>query len=296
MRTLLVAVVALPLALALPAAPALAQQSSGAPTPGTRASGLSGAFTGVADDASAVFWNPAGLASGGFFSLVLDHSSRDAGSATLLALGTPPLGLTYYRTDTGPAGEGRNRLVTHQAGATAVQSLADRIAVGATVKVVHGEARAGSGPPVSSNKVDLDVGVMAAGSLGRIGLAIHNLTAPSFDTSDTPLKLERRFRGGISLNIARKTMVSADLDFNTTDDVATGDPWREAAIGAEIQPLRKGWVRGGVHWNTAGDRATPGTTIGGSYAVYGATLADVYASFGSDDRTRGWGVGMRFVF
>ena len=296
MRSLLVPVVAFPLLLTLAAAPALAQQSGGAPAPGTRASGLSGAFTGVADDASAVFWNPAGLASGGFFSLVLDHSSRDAGSATLLALGTPPLGLTYYRTDTGPAGDGRNRLVTHQAGVTAVQSLADRIAVGATVKVVHGEAQTGSGPPVSSNKVDLDVGVMAAGSLGRIGLAIHNLTAPSFGTADTPMKLERRFRGGISLNIARKTMVSADLDFNTTDDVATGDPWREAAIGAEFQPLRKGWLRGGVHWNTAGDRATPGTTIGGSYAVYGATLADAYVSFGSDDRTRGWGVGMRFVF
>jgi hypothetical protein len=138
--------------------------------------------------------------------------------------------------------------------------------------------------------------VMAAGSLGRIGLAIHNLTEPSFETTAGPLTLERRFRGGISLNLARKTMVSADLDFNTTADVATGDPWREAAIGAEIQPMRKGWLRAGVHWNTAGDRATPGTTIGGSYAVYGATLADAYASFGSDDRTRGWGVGMRFVF
>ena len=296
MRSLLAVLVALPVVLTAAASPALAQQSAGAPTPGARASGFSGAFTGVADDASAVFWNPAGLASGGFFSLVLDHSSRNEGSATLLALSTPPLGLTYYRTATGRAGDGRNSLVTHQAGATVVQSLADRIAVGATLKVVHGEARAGSGPRVSSNKVDLDVGVMAAGSLGRIGVVIHNVAEPSFDTSAGPLTLERRVRGGLSLNLARKTMVSADLDFNTTTDVATGEPWREAAIGGEIQPVRKGWLRAGVHWNTAGDHATPGTTIGGSYAVYGGTLADAYVSFGSDDRTRGWGVGMRFVF
>jgi hypothetical protein len=284
------------LLLATVAAPVLAQQSAGAPAPGARASGLGGAFTGVADDASAVFWNPAGLASGGFFSLVLDHSARDDGATTLLALSTPPLGLAYYRTDTGSASEGRNSLVTHNAGVTFVQSLADRIAVGATLKVVHGEARADGGAAVSSNKVDLDVGVMASGSLGRIGFAVHNLAEPSFETTADRLTLERRFRGGLSLNTGRKTMVSADFDFNTTHDVATGEPWREAAIGAEFQPTRKASLRGGVRWNTTGDRAAPAGSIGGSYAVYGATLADAYASFGADDRTNGWGLGLRFVF
>ena len=36
---------------------------------GTRAQGMGGAFVGVADDASAVYWNPAGLAGGAYFSL-----------------------------------------------------------------------------------------------------------------------------------------------------------------------------------------------------------------------------------
>jgi long-chain fatty acid transport protein len=31
---------------------------------GTRAAGMGGAFVGVADDASAIYWNPAGLAVG----------------------------------------------------------------------------------------------------------------------------------------------------------------------------------------------------------------------------------------
>src|SRR5688500_16629352 len=71
----------------------------------TRAQGMAGAFVGVADDASAVYWNPAGLAGGAYFSLVLDASGgravpEDEAEATsrsgwLLALTTPALGLSY---------------------------------------------------------------------------------------------------------------------------------------------------------------------------------------------------------
>src|SRR5918996_2281556 len=76
-------------------------------SPGVRAAGMGGAFTAVADDASAVFWNPAGLASGAFFSLVVDRSSTKskpddpwAGgsrSGAAIALAAPPVGLAYYR-------------------------------------------------------------------------------------------------------------------------------------------------------------------------------------------------------
>ena len=48
------------------------------PAPGVRAAGMGGAFTAVADDASASYWNPAGLASGNLFSLVIDRSAGDA--------------------------------------------------------------------------------------------------------------------------------------------------------------------------------------------------------------------------
>ena len=39
---------------------------------GTRAAGMAGAFVAVADDATAVYWNPAGIATGSFVSAVLD--------------------------------------------------------------------------------------------------------------------------------------------------------------------------------------------------------------------------------
>src|SRR5215213_6797560 len=77
------------------AGPAHAQAD---PPVGVRAAGMGGAFTAVADDGSAVFWNPAGLATGSFFSLIVDRNTLDTRSATLIALGTPPLGLSYYRT------------------------------------------------------------------------------------------------------------------------------------------------------------------------------------------------------
>ena len=83
------------------AAPA-ALQAQGFDPVTTRAAGMGGAFVAVADDASAVYWNPAALASGAFFSLLIDRTSSKAlgddppaalggsRSGTLLALSTPP--------------------------------------------------------------------------------------------------------------------------------------------------------------------------------------------------------------
>ena len=269
------------------------------PAPGVRAAGMGGAFTAVADDASAVYWNPAGLASGSFFSLVLDHNSRDEGSATLLALGTPPLGFSYYQTATGDRANGRNSLVAHHAGATVLQSLGDHLVIGGTAKYVHGVVD-GGGASVSSNKFDVDLGVMVKGSLGRIGVSARNLTEPSFEGIGEAVTLERRVRAGIALNVLELIVVSADFDLTTAHAGTAGagvtDDRREVAFGSETHPVDKLWLRGGLHWNAAGDTAAPVGSIGGSYAVYGSTVADAQVTFGSKDGNRGWGVGLRFVF
>src|SRR5450759_708286 len=157
------------------------RQSSGQAV-GVRAAGMGGAFTAVADDASASFWNPAGFASGAFFSLVVDRNALDRRSALFVAIGTPPLGLSYYRTAIAEVKNGRNTLVAHHAGVSLVQSLGGRLAVGTTLKLVHGIASPAEGVATASNRFDADLGVMATGSLGQLGLSVRNLFQPEFKT------------------------------------------------------------------------------------------------------------------
>ena len=137
---------------------------------GTRALGMGGAFVAVADDATAVFWNPAGLATGALASLVAEGVTRDAGpeaadgrasrrSAALVALGVPALGLSYYRIRSTEAAlappvagsrtvrkEGETPpialgdLVTHHAAVTLLQSVGGGVTVGTSLKLVHGTA------------------------------------------------------------------------------------------------------------------------------------------------------------
>jgi hypothetical protein len=282
--------------------PASAFAQSEAPV-GVRAAGMGGAFTAVADDASAAFWNPAGFASGSYVSVVVDGNILDRRSGGLVALGTPPLGLSYYRTAIAAEKNGRNTLVAHHAGVSLVQSLGGRLALGTTLKVVHGIAASpegSDGAAVSSNKFDADVGVMATGSLGQLGLSIRNVLQPEFKTRGGAIRrLDRHVRAGVSIHARRETTVAADLDL-TTATTARGD-WRDVAIGVETHPARNAWLRGGVHWNLAEAaeprrRAAPIGTLGASYAVYGSVKADAQISFGSPAGDRGWGIGLRYVF
>jgi hypothetical protein len=284
--------------LMLAAAPAHAQ---GSPPVGIRAAGMGGAFTAVADDAAATVWNPAGLASGSYFSAAIDGNRFDGQSSLFVGIGTPPLGLTYYRTATAGLANGRNTLVAHTFGASLVQSIGQTgIAVGTTLKVVHGVVSTGDAS-MGSTAFDADAGVMVSGALGQIGLTVRNLARPSFALPDASgsIRLDRMVRGGVALHVWQDTTVAADADFTKALAVA-GAPWRDLAVGIETRAGQKAWVRGGMHVNTAGggtgSGAAPIATAGASYAIRGALTLDAQGSVGSSKGNRGWGVGLRFAY
>src|SRR5260221_14438342 len=80
---------------------------------GVRAQGMGGAFTAVADDATASWWNPAGMAGGAYFNALLesgaqteprsdrtaagDPQSASRANTRSFAVAFPALGLSYYR-------------------------------------------------------------------------------------------------------------------------------------------------------------------------------------------------------
>ena len=324
MRRLVLASVVITMILGLP--PAAGAQSR--ETLGTRAQGMGGAFVGVADDASAVYWNPAGLASGAYFSLVVDGNTArlvpdgepegQDRNAWLLALSMPALGLSYARLQTTtvrpalgiPENSRVESLLTHQIGATLVHSLIDHVAVGATVKLVRGTAASAVVPGNrredllddvdllghSSTRGDIDVGVMAVASFGRLGLTVKNLTAPEFDTAaGEELQLETEARLGGSVLLLPQWKLAADIDL-TSNRGAFGDV-RELSLGTEAQVMRQLTVRGGFRFNTIGDRGgTPAYSAGVSYAVFGALLVDGQLTAGPDNAFRGWGLAGRFIF
>jgi hypothetical protein len=135
---------------------------------GPRASGMGGAFVAVANDSSATWWNPAGLAAGPFLDVAITGSALEVDGRLPAArdriwsvsLGTPPFGLSYYHvqlTDMGGSDptaqvradreDRRTGLAGHslsvgQLGATILHTLLDGLHVGTTLKYVRGTPRA----------------------------------------------------------------------------------------------------------------------------------------------------------
>jgi hypothetical protein len=174
---------------------------------GTRAQGMGGAFVAVADDATASWWNPAGLAAGSYFSLVVERARTtdpevfapagpaSRGMATGFAVAFPALGISYYRlrlseirplSTTGAEADGRQEeggtgvdlraLRVSQYGVTVGQSIGPHLVVASTVKLVRaGTVGTAAGPGGSLERADeLDVAVetktdLDAGVMASLG-------------------------------------------------------------------------------------------------------------------------------
>jgi hypothetical protein len=292
---------------------------------GSRALGMGGAFVAVADDPSAVFWNPAGLASGQPAGATIewvrfrfgDHDApTSAGpwkrSAKFVSLGTWPIGLSYANFDDirlVPGADGTlesQRFSTRQYGATVLQTLVEGLVIGTTLKYVRGTVAAGPASEatvaealdagadrdgVSSGAFDLDAGAMFDGRVFRVGWTMRNLRSPSFEgPAGTAMELKRQSRVGLAILPADGLIFAVDLDV-TTADLSTG-PRRMLAAGAEHLISPRIALRGGARWNLEGARTTVGS-VGASIAIKPGTWLDGHFTHGRARGERGFGFALR---
>jgi hypothetical protein len=271
---------------------------------GVRALGMGGAFTAVADDATATWWNPAGLAGGAYVSAIFEyaHPTDRAGEGLRgVSLGFPALGLSYYRlpldqirpaasTAAGTESREDDERGLSVYGATVGQSIGKYLVVGSTVKLLRaGETKGG-----------LDMGAMTVLGRARLGVMVRNVTEPEFGTGPDAIKLRRHARAGVAVTSGPRGVIgdvtlAVDADLVKTPTLR-GDE-RRVAAGAEIWALkRRVGVRGGVSASTIGARRSA-LSAGASAALRPRTFVDAeLTGGGSDEGRRGWGVALRVTF
>jgi hypothetical protein len=272
---------------------------------GSRALGMGGAFVAVANDSSATWWNPAGLAAGPFFDMALARvvsEDREAlptwrERASWFALGTPPLGLGYYRfriTDIQPfdptggadpdreerrAGVPVRSLSASQFGITLVQTLLPGVHTGTTLKYVRGTLHRsredGLTPPAelidlgealdggdAEGRFDLDLGVLAVAGPVRLGGVVRNLREPEFGSAGAEAS------GIPALRMSRQVRVGAAFDPGSTGGLPL-----TVALDADVREYdttsgaRRVVAIGGEHWLF--DRRV-GVRAGGRFNTVGA--------------------------
>jgi hypothetical protein len=266
---------------------------------GIRAQGMSGAFVAVADDATATWWNPAGLAAGGFFNVSLEFDRLEDSSRTRargFAMTVPSLGLSYYRlslngmqapSPTDPDVDGReDQGVLSQYGVTVGQSVGRHLVVATTLKLVR---------VLDDNEGGLDAGAMALLGPVRAGLTVRNVRTPEFSDGIRRVELVRQVRTGVSYQAGSPDRVefvaAADSDLTTTP-TAFGDV-RHLAFGAEARLANRAiGVRGGVGMNTIGELRRS-SSVGLSVALYSGLFGDIQLTRGDDESRNGWGFAFR---
>ena len=277
---------------------------------GTRAEGMGGAFVAVADDASAVYWNPAGIATGATFDLQV---TTGGGSTVFVGAAMPVLGASYYRIrqtgglatvsgspdrQNGGSGEVPVRaLTTTNIGVTVVQTVVPGLVIGTTARVVRG----GLDTFDTRTTVDLDAGAMVSAWDVRFGLTARNLREPEFQADGAMVRMNRELRVGAALvprsqptGVHGPFSLAIDADLTTTAD-ARGDR-RTAAAGGEYW-LAKGLVgaRAGVRWSTLGDSTrafSGGFTVKLPRSVYVEGQMTKWSESEEDE----WTVGARVTF
>lgn len=232
---------------------------------GARAASMGGAFTAVADDASAFYWNPAGYAfgpvfQGGFHWSDSEMDRSDNGSGPLIAdrMAGFAFGLTFmgvggtFARQTSSTIEGGDRssqgLESFDLAVSLLHSLPlDNLVVGGSVHYLKGETHESlvpasapsspaaivSGRGLESSKATFDLGALyEPNEWLRVGILFRRLVEPRFPTeSGNEILLQRHARAGVAFRLPQRTLVSLDADLSRQG--IGGDRWREISLGVE---------------------------------------------------------------
>jgi hypothetical protein len=229
---------------------------------GVRAEGMGGAFVAVADDASATYWNPAGIATGATFDAQVSVSQE---SDFFVGAALPVLGASVYRTHTVPGDPSRQNegsgevpvrtFVTTNVGVTFVQTIVPGLVIGSTTRLVSGGFEGVEG----ETEFDLDAGAIFSIGNVRAGVAARNLLEPEFGEEGDAVRMERQMRAGValtprSLPTGLHGPYSLAFDADLTTSLGALGEVRNAAFGGEYW-LFRGYVgaRAGLRWSTVGE-------------------------------------------
>jgi hypothetical protein len=279
---------------------------------GIRAQGMSGAFTAVADDATASWWNPAGVAGGAYLNLIVEYGQatdfpNGRPSHAGFSVAFPALGLSYYRmtvsqipppASTAGSSGGRldpgtavvRSLDVSQLGATVGQSIGNHLVVASTVKLMRA---------AGDTQGDLDVGALVMFGSLRAGVTVRNLRETSFAEDGLAIDLRRQVRAGAALTSATSTAyggvtLAFDADLREVP-TALGDE-RRLAGGAEVWTNKRRFgLRGGVSASTVGETRAA-VSGGASVAVKSGLFVEAQLTGGSDELRKGWGASFRVTF
>jgi hypothetical protein len=300
---------------------------------GAQAVSMGGAYVSVAEDATAMYWNPSGIAQAGQFEALFQHTRWIADvSINYLGVVIPVQGLGSFgvnitalsmdemerTTISNPEGTGE----TFTAGSTAMglcfaRSLTDRFSIGFNVKYIseniyHSSARG----------VAFDVGTLFTTQFNglKIGMSISNygpkmkmagkdmlaqvdidpMLAGNNENLNAYLKtdgydLPLMFRVGVSMDVL-KGLANSNLIL-AVDALHPNNDVESINIGAEYVLNQLIFLRGGYNTLFAKDSET-GLSFGGGlkYKLGGPTLAIDYAyrDFGILNQVQMFTLGVRF--
>lgn len=302
---------------------------------GARAQGMGGAFVAVADDATAVYWNPAGLATGATFDVQVGIGGGEGAgsrafriSSGLVAVALPALGMTYYRLrmtsaarvsptvliaggrQEGGLGEVRlESVTTHNVGITLVQSIVNKVVAGTTLRLVSGQAAAGlvsaedleaalnaAQRLTGTSRMTFDLDAGMMVSLGNVRLGMVGRNLREPAFGLPAGPAEAVFERHFRVGVAVLGPVVASADFDLTRSAGPSGDYRNIAAGVERWSTDgRLGIRAGFRANTV-EGARAVATAGLSYAVRNSILIEGQVTKGGSRADQGWALTARLTF